>query len=67
MDKFLSKIGDLNNIRLFVISDHGSRITSAKESMLSSIFAFKDYNSLSSKKIEEEVISQELFKNIINE
>ncbi len=66
MDKFLSKIGNLNNIRFFIISDHGSRITSSKESTFSSIFAFKDYNSLSSKKIEEEVISQELFKNIIN-
>ena len=67
MDEFLNKIDNLNDIKIFFISDHGSRIASSDRSSLSSIFAFKNYDSQSAKKIEKKFITQEIFKLKINE
>ena len=67
MDEFLSKLENLDKIKIFIISDHGSRITNSDKSSLSSIFAFKNFGNNSAKRIENKVITQEIFKLKIDE
>ena len=62
MENLFKKINNLSKYKIFIISDHGSRITGQKQSSLSSIFAFKDIDSTRSKKIDLESIIQKIFK-----
>jgi len=67
MDNLLSKIGDLENFEIFMMSDHGSRITNEDNSSLSTIFAHKSFMQNNYKKITEKNSTQYLFKKINNE
>lgn len=67
MDIFLSKINNLNNFEIFIMSDHGSRITNEENSSLSTIFAHKEFMQNKSNKITEKNSIQYLFKKINNE
>ena len=64
LEKFLKKLS-INNIDLIILSDHGSRITKNSNSALSSILAIKN-NETDYKEIEENVIIQELFLELID-
>ena len=67
MDNLLSKINNLNDFEIFIMSDHGSRITNEENSSLSTIFAHKSYKQDKFKKIIEKNSIQYLFKKINNE
>ena len=67
MDNLLSKMGDLENFEIFMMSDHGSRITNEDNSSLSTIFAHKSFMQNNYKKITEKNSTQYLFKKINNE
>ena len=67
MDNLLSKMGDLKNFEIFIMSDHGSRITNEDSSSLSTIFAHKSFMQNNYKKITEKNSTQYLFKKINNE
>ena len=67
MDTFLSKINNLNNFEIFVMSDHGSRITNEENSSLSTIFAYKNFMQSKFNKITEKNSIQYLFNKINNE
>ncbi|MDC3125833.1 hypothetical protein OA418_03245 [Candidatus Pelagibacter sp.] len=43
IDHILKKIDLIDNFKIIIFSDHGSRITKDKSSSLSSIFAYKDF------------------------
>ena len=65
MDKFLkdlSQLDNLDNLKIFFLSDHGSRITSEKQSSLSTIFAVKHFKSSKPTQIKTETNSQILFR-----
>ena len=66
LDKFLEKINKIENHKIFVLSDHGSRITNEKKSSLSTIFAFKNFNSKTSDVINKNNMQKE-FKFLNNE
>ena len=66
LDKFLNKIDSLKNHKIFILSDHGSRITNNKKSSLSTIFAFKSVNSKTSNMINKKNMQKE-FKFLNNE
>ena len=66
-DHLLSRINDLNNFKIILLSDHGSRITNDKDSSFSSVFAFKNFNKKTSNKILNEDTIQHLFQKVINE
>ncbi len=66
LDKFMGKINNLENKKIFILSDHGSRIDNAKNSSLSTVFAYKNYNSKNSIEIFEENMHKE-FKFLYNE
>ena len=65
IDNFMSKINNLDNKKIFILSDHGSRITK-KNSSLSTIFAYKNYNSKNSIEIFEKSMHKE-FKFLLDE
>ena len=67
MDIFFQSLGNLNNINIFVISDHGSRIKKNKRSSLSNIFAHKNFNTNNPLEIKIEKISQEIFRKKFDE
>ena len=67
MDFLFSKINNLNNLEIFIMSDHGSRITNEENSSLSTIFAHKNFMQNKFKKITEKNSIQHLFKKINNE
>lgn len=67
MDNLLSKMDDLENFEIFIMSDHGSRITNEDNSSLSTIFAHKSFMQNNYKKITEKNSTQYLFKKINNE
>ena len=67
LDNFFSKILDINKLKIYLISDHGSRITSSERSSYSSIFAYKGFYSNFVKKMDNKVISQEIFKTKFDE
>ena len=67
MDIFFQSLGNLNNINIFVISDHGSRIKKNKRSSLSNIFAHKNFNTNNPLEIKVEKISQEIFRKKFDE
>ena len=65
MDKFLKdldQLDNLDNLKIFFLSDHGSRITSVKQSSLSTIFAVKNFQSSQPTEIKTETNSQILFR-----
>ncbi len=63
MDNFFQSLGNLNDLNIFVMSDHGSRIIkNDKRSSLSNIFAHKNFNMSNPLRINNEKISQEIFK-----
>ncbi len=64
MDIFFKEINNLSEYEIFIISDHGSRITKEDNSSLSTIFAYKDFkNNISNKYSNKESI-QSLFKKL---
>ena len=67
MDNLLSKINNLDNFEIFIMSDHGSRITNEEESSLSTIFAHKSFMQNKFNKVTEKNSIQYLFKRINNE
>tara|TARA_Y100000741_G_scaffold364643_1_gene356366 strand:- start:441 stop:1664 length:1224 start_codon:yes stop_codon:yes gene_type:complete len=67
MDKFFEKIQNLSNHEVFIISDHGSRITREDISSLSTIFAHKKRDNIFSNKYPIKISNQNLFKKINNE
>ena len=67
MDNFFKSLNDLTNFRIFIMSDHGSRITKEDISSFSTIFAYKDYMKKTSENITEKISIQSLFKSINNE
>ena len=67
MDNFFYSLGDLNDLNIFLISDHGSRIKKDKRSSLSNIFAHKHFNMDTPLKISIEKISQEIFRKKFDE
>ena len=67
MDKFFQKIQNLSDYEIFIISDHGSRITSEDISSLSTIFAYKSQENTFSKKYTVKISNQSLFNKITNE
>lgn len=66
LDKFLDKIENIENHKIFIMSDHGSRIVNDKKSSHSTIFAFKNFNSKTSYRLYEENMHKE-FKILNNE
>ncbi len=67
MDNFFYSLGDLNDLNIFLMSDHGSRIKKDKRSSLSNIFAHKHFNMDTPLKISIEKISQEIFRKKFDE
>ena len=67
MENFLQSLGNLNDLNIFLISDHGSRIKKDKRSSLSNIFAHKYFNIDTPLKISIEKISQEIFRKKFDE
>ena len=67
MDEFLESLKSLNDLRIIILSDHGSRINNSKNSSLSTIFAYKDYNQKFSKKDDNKYSIQYLLKKIYYE
>ena len=63
LDNFLSKFKSLDDMKIIIISDHGSRISNDKRSSLSNLISYKDFNNKNSKLIKEEVKMQKIFKN----
>ena len=62
-DNFFQSLGNLNDLNIFVMSDHGSRIIkNDKRSSLSNILAHKNFNMSNPLRINNEKISQEIFK-----
>ena len=51
LDNFLGKIHKIENHEIFIMSDHGSRITKDKRSSLSTILAVKKFDSNNSSKL----------------
>ena len=49
MDDFFNELEIINDYRIFIMSDHGSRITKQDISSFSTIFAYKDYMKQNSK------------------
>ena len=66
LEKFFSKLNDVEKIKIIILSDHGSKISNSKSSSLSTILAFKNFNSNNSSLVNDEVVLQKVFKNIIN-
>jgi hypothetical protein len=66
LDEFLNKIDSFKNHKIFILSDHGSRITNNKKSSLSTVFAFKNLNSKTSNRINKKNMHKE-FKFLNNE
>ena len=66
LDKFLDKIENIENYKIFIMSDHGSRISKDKKSSHSTIFAFKNFNSKNSNRLYEKNMHKE-FITLINE
>lgn len=66
LDKFLDKIENIENRKIYIMSDHGSRIVNDKNSSLSTIFAFKNFNNKTSYRINEKNMHKE-FKLLNNE
>ena len=66
LDKFLGKIENIESHKIFIMSDHGSRIVNDKKSSLSTIFAFKNFDSKTSYSLYEKNMHKE-FKILNNE
>ena len=66
LDKFLDQIENIENLKIYIMSDHGSRIVKDKNSSLSTIFAFKNFNNKISYRINEKNMHKE-FKFLNNE
>ena len=66
LDTFLDKIENIENHKIFIMSDHGSRITKDKRSSLSTIFAVKNFDSKTSYRLYEKNMHKE-FKILNNE
>ena len=57
----------IEDYKIFMLSDHGSRIQNKDISSLSAIFAYKDFIKNKSKMIDDKASIQTLFKIINNE
>jgi hypothetical protein len=66
LDKFLNQIENIENLKIYIMSDHGSRIVKDKNSSLSTIFAFKNFNNKTSYSVNEKNMHKE-FKILNNE
>lgn len=66
MDNLLGKLNNLEKLRIIILSDHGSRITSLKNSSFTSIFAYKNFMQKSSSIKNDKISIQKIFK-IIND
>ena len=64
MDVFFREIKNLSNYEIFIISDHGSRITKEDSSSLSAIFAYKDFKNDTSINYPNKESIQSLFKKL---
>ena len=67
INEFFTSLGDLKDLNIFILSDHGSRINDEKKSSLSNIFAHKNFDAKNPLKISEEKISQEIFREKFND
>lgn len=67
IDSFFEKINDMDKLKIYMLSDHGSRITNSERSSFSSIFAYKDFYSNLGKKVDNKVVTQNIFKNKFDE
>ncbi len=63
MNELFESLSFFNNLRVIILSDHGSRIHTAESSSLSTIFAYKDYDQKTSKEIDKKNSIQNLLKN----
>ena len=66
IDKFLNKIDFIDNHKIFIMSDHGSRIANVKNSSFTTIFAHKNVNSIIGNSLNEKNMHKE-FKILNNE
>ena len=67
IDQFLKEINLIDNLRIIILSDHGSRITNEDNSALSTIFAYKNFKKNTSNRITDKLSIQSIFKKIYNE
>ena len=67
IDHILKKIDSIDNFKIIIVSDHGSRITKDKNSSLSSIFAYKDFFKNSHNLRSDKSSIQTLFRKINDE
>ena len=68
LDNFFDRLAEkklLQSLEFIILSDHGTRLTSDKNSIYKTIFIHKDSNS-KFKKIDEEKILQETFSKLMN-
>ncbi len=66
IDKFLEG-SPIDDLRIIILSDHGSRITDQDNSALSTIFAYKDFEKNTYNRINDKLSIQSIFKEINNE
>ncbi len=67
LDNFMKKISNNHNLRVILLSDHGSRIEDTPESSNSIIFAVKNFKSKKGKKNNMEISSQRIFIDLYGE
>ncbi len=67
LDNLLKKLALIDNYKIIILSDHGSKILNDKKSSLSAIFAYKDFNKNSSNRKSDRSSIQAIFKEINNE
>ena len=67
INRVLKKIDLIDNYKIIIFSDHGSRITGEKNSSLSTVFAYKDFMKTSHNSISDKSTIQTLFRNINDE
>ena len=62
LNDLFDKFDVLDNFKIIIISDHGSRISNQKNSSLSTIISFNDFGNTNSKIISQEVETQRSLK-----
>lgn len=63
MNELFESLSNFNDLKIIVLSDHGSRINNSENSSLSAIFAYKEYDQETSKEIDNKYSVQYLLKN----
>ena len=65
MNELFESLSFFNNLRVIILSDHGSRIHTAESSSLSTIFAYKDYDQKTSKEIDKKKFDTKFIKELL--